>query len=729
MSEPEDVILEGAHAATSAALRLWRRGVSARRGSDAVALADVKRRLELLIAAVFGVSPPIRVADPPAPPTWISRVAGRAPRHLVRRAALAATDGTVIRLPRALEAPDGAAAAEAVYRLLALEQAARVARGTAGWLATIGRGGAGPASCVSAPGAPASRLSSDPLLRDLFLLAEAAAVDGLLSRELPGIRAVLGRARAAALAERPPLDVLRGPEREVEAWVRAVLKEPVGAPAGSAGAGARGSMLALPVSAGGASGRAASDPAARVRPAPLPELDGPADSLRWARDARARIVTDGARYRGLPPVPHWGEVLPPSPARAVPGPDGEPPGAKPPRDRVARLERRPRVREAVEGEDDPGTGIWMVPIDDPEEKAEDPFGLQRPLDRDDHADPADLAESLAELPEARLVVMPGTPREILHGDDPPEARAHVLTGSERRRGLVYPEWDWRVRGYAGPGAVVHLRDSPAGDAGWVRDVLERRAGLVRAVRRRFERLRPRRTRNPRRPDGPEIDLAAYVEAFAGRIAGGPVDDRLYVEERAARRELATLLLVDVSASTDSWIGGRLRIIDVEKEALLLVCEALDALGDRYAILAFSGTGPEAVTVLNVKRFDEPNGDAVRRRVAGLEPDRHTRLGAALRHATAELARFDARHRLLLVLSDGKPNDVDVYEGRYGVEDARQAVVEARAQGVHTHCLTVDRQAAGYLPRIFGPSGYAVLRRAEALPHALVGVISRLVAGG
>jgi nitric oxide reductase NorD protein len=195
-----------------------------------------------------------------------------------------------------------------------------------------------------------------------------------------------------------------------------------------------------------------------------------------------------------------------------------------------------------------------------------------------------------------------------------------------------------------------------------------------------------------------------------------------------RRDIAVSLLVDISGSTDSWLAEQRRIIDVEKEAVLLVCEALDALGDRYAVSAFSGEGPRGVAVHPVKRFGERYGMDTRLRIAGLEHDRYTRMGAALRHATALLCREPAHHRLLLLLTDGKPNDVDLYEGRYGIEDTRQAVAEARLQGAQPFCLTVDREAPSYLPRLFGPGAYTVLRRAQTLPQALVEVVRRLLNG-
>lgn len=724
MSEPEDVLLEGAHTATTAALRLWRRRTGGPGDTRKVELQGMRRRLELFVATLFDVAPPIRSADPPAPPTWISRVATRIPRHLIRRTALAATDGTAILLPRAITVRTTIPAAEATYRLLALEQAIRLVRGTATVAADLGRRNGEPVNNRDVA-----------LLKDLFLIAEAAAVDRFTAAEFPGILPILRSARQDALDDRPRLEWLTESEQWVERLIRMVLRESIGGEESrNAKRIERVTRRARPSDVGARSAHASpqqTEPAASSAvqatnpPLSTPSAGSPADSLVWAHEVLTLLPRTG-RYRGLPPVWLWGEVVPPS-GHPVLRSGAEPITQKPPpQSRIAKLERRPRVREAASDEDDPGPGIWMVPIDDPEEKAEDPFGLQRPTDRDDLADPDELAESLAELPEARLVATPGQPREVLVGDDPPDRKVSIRQGEVHPGKVVYPEWDWRIGAYRGTGAVVQVRPAPLGDPGWARDLLDRRAALVRQVRRRFERLRPRRTRIGRQPDGPAIDLAAYIEHFANRHADGPVDDRLYEEHRPAHRGLVILVLVDVSASTDSWVGGRLRIIDVEKEALLLFTEALDALGDRFAIHAFSGTGPEAVSILGIKDFDESNGPTVQRRIAGLEPERYTRLGAAIRHATAELARQNARYRLLLVLSDGKPNDIDEYDGRYGIEDARQAIAEARIQGLAPYCLTVDRQAAGYLPRIFGPNDFAVLRKAESLPHVLVGLISRLV---
>jgi nitric oxide reductase NorD protein len=293
-------------------------------------------------------------------------------------------------------------------------------------------------------------------------------------------------------------------------------------------------------------------------------------------------------------------------------------------------------------------------------------------------------------------------------------------------GISYPEWDFRIPGYAQGGAVVRLQAPPLGDVGWAESVLARHQRLLRQVQRRFEGMQPRRVRQSRQPDGDDIDINAYIKALAERQAGLPLEDRLYQSVRPARRDIAVALLIDISASTDGWVSHDLRIIDVEKEALLLVYRALTALGDPFCIQAYSGESTQNVTLWPLKAFDDSDAGLVHRRIAALEPQRYTRTGAALRHATATLTACPAQHHLLILLSDGKPNDVDHYEGRYGVEDMRQAVAEATLQSIHPFCITVDRHAPQYLGRVFGPGRYAVLQHPQFLPVVLVDILRRLI---
>jgi nitric oxide reductase NorD protein len=303
--------------------------------------------------------------------------------------------------------------------------------------------------------------------------------------------------------------------------------------------------------------------------------------------------------------------------------------------------------------------------------------------------------------------------------------------SERRvarptGGVSYPEWDYTVGAYRQRVVTVRQERAPETDSAWADRVLAEHAPLVRKIRERFERLRARRSRLTGQRDGEELDLAACVRALVDMKTGHSADDRLYIDVRPARRALAIALLVDISGSTDTPVNPLQQVIDVEKEAVLLASAALDALGDRYLVLTFSGNGADDVRLGTVKDFDEPNGDAVRRRIAAMTPRGNTRLGAAVRHATALLAREAAGHRLLLIVSDGRPNDVEWYGEEYGVEDTRQAINEARASGVFPFCLTVDREGAEYLPRIFGAAGHTILRHPDQLPVALVAAVRGLV---
>ncbi len=191
--------------------------------------------------------------------------------------------------------------------------------------------------------------------------------------------------------------------------------------------------------------------------------------------------------------------------------------------------------------------------------------------------------------------------EVLLSDDSPAQRAVLPPGfAAAGAGISYPEWDFRIPGYRERGAVVRLQASPLGDPAWVESVLAERYGLLQQVRRRFEGMRPRRIRQNRQADGHDLDISAYVNAFAEQHMGLPLEDRLYQSVRPARRDIAIALLIDISGSTDGWVSGDLRIIDVEKEALLLVYYALIALSDPFCILAFSGESAQNVTLWSVK---------------------------------------------------------------------------------------------------------------------------------
>jgi nitric oxide reductase NorD protein len=184
------------------------------------------------------------------------------------------------------------------------------------------------------------------------------------------------------------------------------------------------------------------------------------------------------------------------------------------------------------------------------------------------------------------------------------------------------------------------------------------------------------------------------------------------------RDLACLLLADLSLSTDKWVSDSHRIIDVIRESLLLFAEAMSATGDRFGLYGFSSLKQHNVRFNLIKDFSAPYNAHARGRILALKPGYYTHMGSALRQASRILVEQPASRRLLLLISDGKPNDLDLYDSRYGIEDTRMAIHAARRLGLQPFCVTVDREGGAYLPYIFGPAGFTVIRRPEVLPSRL-----------
>ncbi|MBE9504996.1 MAG: VWA domain-containing protein, partial [Proteobacteria bacterium] len=225
--------------------------------------------------------------------------------------------------------------------------------------------------------------------------------------------------------------------------------------------------------------------------------------------------------------------------------------------------------------------------------------------------------------------------------------------------------------------------------------------------------------------GDSIDIDAAVEAMIDLRLGKQPDERLFKFHKRSERDISALFLVDLSMSTDAWVKER-RVIDHEKEALIVLCEAMQSLRERYSIYGFSGQTRKKCSFLKIKGFDEDYSNPVRRRIEGLIPYHYTRMGPAIRHATSILKKEGSEVKLLFLLSDGKPNDVDHYEGKYGIEDTRMAIKEAERNGVVPFCLTVDSEAHEYLPALFGRGNYVVLSGVDKLARRLPDLYARII---
>ena len=294
-----------------------------------------------------------------------------------------------------------------------------------------------------------------------------------------------------------------------------------------------------------------------------------------------------------------------------------------------------------------------------------------------------------------------------------------------QRVLRYPEWDYRLQDHRINWCRVVERAADRGSDECVSTTLTAHGSTVRLLRRFFEGLRPPAFRRlPGQPDGEDLDVDAVVRRAAELRAGFEGGDRIYVRHEKKERDVAVLFLVDISGSTGRQIDGGRRVIDVEKESLVLLCEALDAVGDQYALYAYSGQGRGAVEIQTIKDFDERLGTVTAQRLGGLSPRQQNRDGAAIRHAVAKLRQQDVKTRLLVLLNDGRPLDGD-YKDEYALEDTKAALREARRAGIHPFCVTIDREADGYVRRMYGDVEYTVIDRVESLPGRLPRIYQRL----
>ena len=315
------------------------------------------------------------------------------------------------------------------------------------------------------------------------------------------------------------------------------------------------------------------------------------------------------------------------------------------------------------------------------------------------------------------VITPAQP--AFRQDSPPFPSGEALLALKDPRVFLYDEWDGLIQDYRNQWCRVVEHTGPEGSESFVEQTRSAYAGMIGMLRRYFEGIRPVALRRVRRQsDGEEVDIEAAIESLVERQAQTAPSEDVYIRRDRRRRDVAVAFLVDLSGSTGRHLGleGK-RIIDVEKEGLVLLAEALEAVGDQYALYGYSGKSRREIQFLILKDFEERYGPAIWRRIDGLRPLVQNRDGAAIRHAVHRLSARAARVKLLVLLSDGRPLD-DLYADEYALEDTKAALREAKAGGVHVFCITVDHEASGYLARMYGDVSYVIIDRIESLPERL-----------
>ncbi len=379
---------------------------------------------------------------------------------------------------------------------------------------------------------------------------------------------------------------------------------------------------------------------------------------------------------------------------------------------------------------------------------------------------ADMDTSTTAKNLMREVGMKLPPKESAQGQGPfvhVEDEGGPLEAAEPHTS-VYDEWDFRAGDYRPRWCVVREKVMAEGDLSYWDTILHTNANMISEIRRQFEQVRPETFRKIRRlPDGEEFDFDALVEAMIDMRLGLSLPDRVYWRRNKMDRDVAVLFLLDMSASTGEaidesrggadewdapgnpvdymlWLRNRRgtegaprrtykRIIDLEKEASILLIQALEALGDKYGIYGFSGYGRENVEYYTIKDLNEQMSEKVQKRIDKITPLHATRMGPAIRHSIKKLDEIDAKTKVLFLISDGRPQDRgysrEGVEKEYAVHDTRKALLEGKQKGIIPFCLTVDKAGHDYLKTMMGDMGYEILSDISMLPQRLPELYKRL----
>lgn len=318
--------------------------------------------------------------------------------------------------------------------------------------------------------------------------------------------------------------------------------------------------------------------------------------------------------------------------------------------------------------------------------------------------------------------------EFFRDGDPEGVSMNQIEGREPVSDpFHYQEWDYQVQLHRPNWATVYERRAAAGDPAEIERILREHRPIAARIRQIVDLLRPAGvTRQRKLEDGDEIDVNAAVEAMVNLRLGLSPDPRITLRNVLNTRDLCVLLLLDLSESTNETVTGADKtVLALTREACALMATAIEGIGDPYAVHGFASDGRHDVRYFRVKDFDQPFDDMAKARLAGMRGGLSTRMGAALRHAGQHLLHQPQRRKLLLLVTDGEPADIDERDPQYLRYDARKAVEELHTRGIVTYCLSLDPQADGYVRRIFGAGNYTVIDHVQRLPEQLPALFASL----
>jgi len=337
--------------------------------------------------------------------------------------------------------------------------------------------------------------------------------------------------------------------------------------------------------------------------------------------------------------------------------------------------------------------------------AEEFNGVWRDFDGDDSLE--NDAEALSELNLKHTVRVDDPVHSVYQADF-----AGNLTIAESKetsfegKYISYPEWNFSARKYKSDFCKVFPVKTTEENIGYYTQTLKTNARILRNLKKRLAKMDNALEVVRRQPNGDDFDIDAVTDMYTDILSKHTPNEKIYVSKRKRKKDLSILFLLDLSLSSDGYVSGN-RVLDIEKQVMIILGEALNDSLVEFEIAGFSSKTRNYCSYSTIKSFTEPWSKG-RNHIGAVEPSGYTRIGPALRHAGARLQLQASRKKWLVLLSDGKPNDYDKYEGKYGIQDVKQALRELNGENIHTYAVAIEDQARYYLPQMFGQNHYSIL---------------------
>jgi nitric oxide reductase NorD protein len=289
--------------------------------------------------------------------------------------------------------------------------------------------------------------------------------------------------------------------------------------------------------------------------------------------------------------------------------------------------------------------------------------------------------------------------------------------------ILYDEWDYSKRNYKEDFCKVYPKTLLKNDVAYYKKTLNQHRTTLNGLRKMLTTVNNKYQQQRRQTQGEEFDIDAITDLFVDVHSGHTPSEKIYLSKRKKEKDLSLLLLLDVSLSSDGYAAGN-RVIDVEKQVSILFGEILNEFNIDFSIDCFYSKTRNHSSYITVKDFDDDWNQA-KFKVGAVEPSGYTRIGAALRHSGAMLDKRDTKNKWVILISDGKPNDYDKYEGKYGVNDVKQALRELNERNINSYALAIEAQAKYYLPQMFGQNHYQILTTPVELLQSLVQLYEKI----